>query len=45
MTGIDYDQYMLRSDNTNKVYDDSFRTVSLNTLYYLGKINDDINTS
>ena len=45
MTGIDYDQCMLRSDNTNKVYDDSFRTVVLNTLYYLDKVNDDIDTS
>lgn len=45
MTGIDYDQCMLRSDNTNKVYDDSFRTVVLNALYYLNKVNDDISTS
>ena len=45
MTGIDYDQYMLRSDNTNKVTDDSFRTLTLNTLYYLDKLNDDIKSA
>ena len=45
MTGIDYGQYMFRSDNTNKVYDDSYRILTLNTLYYLDKLNDDINTA
>ena len=42
MTGIDYDQFMLRSDNTNIVCDDSYRILTLNTLYYLDKLNDDI---
>ncbi len=42
MVGIDYDQFMLRSDNTNIVCDDSYRILTLNTLYYLDKLNDDI---
>ena len=40
MTGIDYDQYMLRSDNTNKVYDDINTSSEMDKILSMFVVND-----